>query len=125
MKTVFKYVLILSILLTQSCALMFNGSQDTIMIRSNEDDVKIYVNEGYVGKNSAVTVINKKGDYIIRVAKKGCEDRTIPITRTFDATTLLGILIDFGVITVLVVDGVATGAWSKAKQTSYVIDPEC
>jgi len=125
MKNLVKIVSILSLLFSTSCALMFNGSQDTIMIRSNEDGAKIYMNEGYIGKNNAVSVIDKKGDYVIRVSKKGCEDRTIPIVRTFDATTLLGVLVDFGIITILVVDGVGTGAWTKAKQTSYIIDPEC
>ncbi len=95
------------------------------MVRSNEEDVKIFINEGYIGKNSAVTIINKKDDYTLRVSKKGCADKTMPITRSFDATTLLGIFIDFGLITILVVDGAATRAWHKADQTSYVIDPEC
>jgi hypothetical protein len=104
---------------------MFNGSKDTITVRSNEENVKIYLNESYLGKNSAVTVINKKDDYVIRVSKKGCDDKTIPITRSFDGTTLLGIFIDFGLITILVIDGVATRAWHKADQTAFVIDPEC
>jgi hypothetical protein len=104
---------------------MFNGSKDTITVRSNEDNVKIYLNESYLGKNSAVAIINKKDDYMIRVSKKGCDDKTIPITRSFDPTTLLGLLIDFGIITILVIDGAATRAWHKADQTSYVLDPEC
>ncbi len=104
---------------------MFNGANDHINIRSNEENVKIFINEAYIGKNSAVTTINKKDDYMIRVSKKGCTDKTVPITRSFDATTLLGVLIDFGLITILVIDGAATRAWHKADQTSYVIDPEC
>lgn len=104
---------------------MFHGASDNINIRSNDDNVKIYLNEAYIGKNSAVTTINKKDDYVIRVSKKGCSDKTVPITRSFDPLTLLGAFIDFGIITILVVDGVATRAWHKADQTSYVIDPEC
>lgn len=104
---------------------MFNGSKDTIMVRSNEDDVKIYINESYIGKNSAVTVINKKDEYNLRVSKRGCDDKIVPITRSFDPTTLLGIFIDFGIVTIFVVDGVGTRAWHKADQTSFVIDPEC
>ena len=104
---------------------MFSGSKDTITIRSNDDNAKIYLNEGYLGKSSAVAVINKKDDYVIRVSKKGCSDKIIPVTRSLDGTTLLGLFIDFGLITILVVDGLATRAWHKADQTSYVIDPEC
>ena len=108
-----------------SCAAMFNGTKDNISIRSNEEGTKIYLNEMYLGKNNTFTAISKKGDYTIRVSKKGCEDKMIPITRSFDPISLLGIGIDFGIISILVVDGAATGAITKADQTNYVIDPEC
>jgi hypothetical protein len=49
----------------------------------------------------------------------------VQASKSFDATTLLGVLMDFGIITVLVVDGVATGAWQQFDQTSYVLDPVC
>jgi len=35
------------------------------------------------------------------------------------------LLIDWGIITILLVDGVGTGAWQQFDQTSYVIDPQC
>ena len=104
---------------------MFNGSKDTVTVRSNEEGVKIYLNESYLGKNSAITTINKKDDYVIRVSKKGCVDKMVPVTRSFDPTTLLGIFIDLGLITILIIDGVATRAWHKADQTAFVLDPEC
>ena len=59
------------------------------------------------------------------VRKDGCTDSSVPVTKSFDATTLLGILIDFGIITVLLIDGAATGAWQDFDQTSYVVDPVC
>ncbi|UVS61353.1 MULTISPECIES: hypothetical protein [Nitrosomonas] len=49
----------------------------------------------------------------------------MPASKSFDATTLLGIWLDFGIITVLMIDGAATGAWKKFDQTSYIIDPQC
>ncbi len=125
MKIITKTLLIFILIFESSCALMFNGSKDTLTIRSNEENVKIYINESYLGKNSAVTVINKKDDYVIRVSKKGCADKLVPVTRSMDATTLLGLLIDLGIITILLVDGLGTRAWHKADQTSYVLDPEC
>lgn len=45
---------------------MFNGSKETITVRSNDDDAKIYLNEGYIGKSSAIAVINKKDNYNIK-----------------------------------------------------------
>ena len=49
----------------------------------------------------------------------------MPVTKSFDATTLLGVLIDWGIISVLLIDGAATGAWQDFDQTSYVVDPVC
>jgi len=125
MKKLINFIALISLYTSTSCALMFHGSSDTITIRSNDDNVKIYVNEAYVGKNSAITTVSKKDNAVIRVSKKGCTDKSVPIDKKIDPTTFLGILIDFGIITILIVDGLATGAWKQAKQTSFVIDPEC
>jgi hypothetical protein len=67
----------------------------------------------------------KSQSYTITVRKEGCEPFTLPVSKSFDAVTLLGILLDLGVISILVVDGAATGAWSQFDQTSYVLDPRC
>jgi hypothetical protein len=85
----------------------------------------LYVNEAYIGKNSGVTTFKKKKDYVITARKEGCTDASYPASKSFDATTLLGVLIDFGIISVLVIDGAATGAWQQFDQTSYVLDPVC
>lgn len=45
--------------------------------------------------------------------------------KSFDAVTLLGLLIDWGIISILVVDGACTGAWSQFDQESFVVDPQC
>ncbi|PHS00196.1 MAG: hypothetical protein COA68_06010 [Oceanobacter sp.] len=113
-----------SIALT-GCASMFNGSSQQVSVRSNVDDVELYVNEQYIGKGNGVTTFKKKKNYTITARKSGCEAVTIPVSKSFDATTLLGVFIDFGIISILVVDGVGTGAWQQFDQTSYVIDPKC
>ena len=107
------------------CAAMFHGTSQQIAIRSNHHDAMLYVNDAYVGRGDAVTVFKKSQSYTITVKKEGCEPFSLPASKSFDAVTLLGILIDFGVISILVVDGAATGAWSQFDQTSYVIDPRC
>ena len=108
-----------------SCAAMFNGTTKQISIRSNEEDTKLYVNEAYIGKNSGVSVLKKKEDYSIRASKEGCDDTVVPVTKSFDGTTLLGILLDQGIISILIVDGLATGAWQDFDQRVYVVDPVC
>ena len=107
------------------CATMFNGSSQQIEIQSNISGTELYVNETYVGNNRSVVVFEKKRDYVITARKTGCADASVAAAKSFDATTLLGILVDWGLISILIVDGVSTGAWQEFEQTSYVLDPVC
>lgn len=116
--------IIISVSLT-GCATMFNGSSQTMSIRSTLDDAKLYVNESYIGKGNGTETFQKKKNYTITARKEGCRDTSVIATKSFDPTTLLGILIDYGIITVLIVDGAATGAWQKFDKTSYLVDPDC
>jgi hypothetical protein len=103
----------------------FHGSTQQVAIRSNVPDADIYVNEAYVGRGNGVTTFKKSGNYMITVRKDGCQAATVPASKSFDALTLLGFFIDFGLVSILVVDGAATGAWSQFDQTSFVVDPSC
>lgn len=107
------------------CAAMFHGSTQQVAIRSNVLGSDLYANEALVGKDSGVTTFHKNKNYFITARKAGCRDTTVPVGKSFDAITLLGLLIDFGLISVLLVDGAATGAWQQFDQTSYVVDPHC
>lgn len=107
------------------CAAMFHGTSQQVNIRSNEDDAKLYVNEAYVGKEHAVMAFKKNKNYVITVRKEGCDEHSVRATKSFDPVTLLGVLIDWGIVTVLLIDGLATGAWAQFDQTSYVLDPIC
>jgi len=104
---------------------MFHGATQMVSVRSNVEDAKLYVNEAYIGKGNGVTTFHKNKSYTIVARKEGCSDGTAIPTKSFDAVTLLGILIDFGIISILVVDGACTGAWAQFDQTSYVVDPQC
>jgi hypothetical protein len=104
---------------------MFHGSNDQIAVRSNEPGTRIFIDEMEVGVDNAIYAVPKKGNHAIRVSKTGCADATVPIKYSFDATSLLGVLLDFGIVSMLVVDGVGTGAISKADQTSYIVTPNC
>ena len=110
-----------------SCATMFNGSTETIHLRSEVADTTFYANERFLGAGtSAVTTIPKKQlkNTILRAEKKGFRSRTTPIVTSFDATCLLGILLDYGVISIICVDGIGTGAVTKAAQIDYILTPE-
>jgi hypothetical protein len=118
-------VVLAAVTLLTGCATMFNGASQQIAIRSNQSDVDLYVNEAFIGRGNGITSFKKKEEYIITARKEGCTPVSIPASKSFDATTLLGVFIDFGVISILAVDGAGTGAWRKFDQTSYVIDPQC
>lgn len=107
------------------CAAMFHGSTQQVAVRSNVPGTDLFVNEAYVGKDNGVTTFQKKNNYMITARKAGCTDTTVPAPKSFDAITLLGVLIDFGIVSVLLIDGAATGAWQQFDQTSFVVDPRC
>lgn len=107
------------------CATMFNGATQTMSIRSNMEDAKLYVNETYIGTGNGTETFRKKGQYTITARKEGCRETSITPKKSFDPTTLLGILIDWGIISILVVDGFATGAITKYDKTGYLVDPDC
>lgn len=107
------------------CAAMFHGTTQQVAVRSNIPGAELYVNEAYVGKDNGFTTFQKKNNYMITARKAGCTDTTVPASKSFDAITLLGVLIDFGIVSVLLIDGAATGAWQQFDQTSFVVDPRC
>jgi hypothetical protein len=118
-------MLVIPIVFSFGCAAIFHGSSQEVHIRSNVPDADLYVNEGYVGKGSGVASFKKNSSYTITARKEGCTAASVPASKSFDAVTLLGILIDFGIISILIIDGAATGAWSQFDQTNFVIDPAC
>ncbi|MFD2178081.1 PEGA domain-containing protein [Veronia pacifica] len=118
-------IFLLSIFLLNGCAAMFNGTTQQVAIRSHNPKAKIYVNDMYLGQGDVVTSFKKKNAYTIRVEQEGCNAITIPVSKSFDPTTLLGTFIDLGIVSIFVVDGIGTGAWQQFDQTSYVLDAKC
>ena len=115
-----------AILATQfSCAAIFHGTKDTLTIRSREAGTTIYVNEIEVGREQAVTLVSKDTDAVIRVSKPGCTDASVPVPTSFDPVSLLGLILDLGLVSMLVVDYAATGAITRAAQTNFIVTPSC
>lgn len=111
-----------------SCAAMFHGTRETIHVRSERPNTIFFAGEQEIGRgSSAVTTISKKklSKTTLRVESKGCTTKTVPIETKFDGISLLGLLLDLGLISILVVDWGATGAVHRADQTDYVLTPEC
>lgn len=107
------------------CASMINGTSQNISVSATERDAKLYMNGEYIATGNGIATLKKKEDYILMAKKDGCTDTSVPVSKSFDPTTLLGILIDFGIITMLVIDGGVTGAWNKFDRTNYTLEMRC
>jgi len=105
------------------CAGIINGRHDTITVHSIDDGVSIYVDGVKLGYNEVITKVKKGDTHIIKVTKKGCKTRMIQTGRDFDFTTLLGILIDWGIISIPI-DLISGAAW-KTSPTIYTLNPIC
>ncbi|MRI34844.1 hypothetical protein EOPP23_17850 [Endozoicomonas sp. OPT23] len=111
-----------SIFLT-GCATTIKGTQDTVTINSLEKGTLIYVDGVKRGYDDAIAQVKRGKVHTIKVTKDGCEDLIIETGETFDSTSLLGIFIDFGLITIPV-DMISGAAW-KTSPTIYTVSPLC
>ncbi len=80
-----------------------------------------------IGTDTGSFEISKKKLKKVQIyAKKdGCQTKSTSIETKFDSTTLLGILIDFGLISILIIDWGINGAVTEAERTNYVLNPVC
>lgn len=109
------------------CATLIHGKHDTITLHAPDPATAWTVNGADAGIGATVRydlpTLNNRGARI--VARLGeCEDSTTVDTR-FDPVTLAGIFIDGGLVSIAVVDGLATGAVTRANTLDYRLDPEC
>jgi hypothetical protein len=110
-------------LLFSGCATVIKGTNDDVSINSLEDNTVIYVNGVARGKDTAFVNLSKGKEYTIRAEKEGCQAATATTGESFDATSLLGILIDFGIITIPI-DLISGAAW-KIQPSTYTVTPIC
>lgn len=123
MKKMLTTALIFALSLTSGCASIIKGSSDKITVTSLEKDTVIWVDGAPRGRD-AVTVDVKKGKPVaLKASKPGCQDISIETTESFDPTSLLGILIDFGIFSIPI-DMISGAAWKQSPST-YTVTPIC
>jgi len=105
------------------CASVIKGSSDTVTVNSLEKGTTIYVNGAARGVDTASVSVKKGKPHTLRVEKEGCQPVTGETTESFDPTSLLGILIDFGLISIPI-DLMSGAAW-KVEPTTYTLTPIC
>lgn len=79
------------------CASVIKGSNETINVNSVEKGTTIYVDGTARGLDTTTVSLKKGKTYSIRAEKEGCDAVSTTTGETFDPTSLLGILLDFGI----------------------------
>jgi hypothetical protein len=104
---------------------MFHGTTDEIHVQSMNPQAELYLNDQPVGIGSATVTVQRDKTNIIQAKAPGCQTRTEETSYKFDGVSLLGLLIDAGIITILVIDMGVTGSAWKTYPTSYTVTPIC
>ena len=125
MKTLTKMLLVILVFQLTGCAAMFHGSNDQVTVTSSDPDAKLFMDGNYLGKGSGMINVKRNTIHTIFAKKNGCADGLAQTQTSFDSVSLLGILIDFGVISMLVIDWGATGAMWKTDPLLYSVAPNC
>lgn len=119
------FVLGTSIVNGMGCALMFHGKTDQIQIQSQSSDAELYLDGAQIGKGRATATVQRGQKYIITAKKNGCFDSSpIQTDQKFDEVSLLGILVDGGLISILLVDNLSGALW-KTAPTDYTVSLNC
>ncbi|MFN4266500.1 MAG: PEGA domain-containing protein [Aquabacterium sp.] len=123
MKKIALLASLVSVGLLSGCASVIRGTSDTVTVNSLEKGTTIYINGAPRGVDVAQVQVKRGNVHQIRVEKEGCQPVAETTSEKFDATSLLGILLDFGLITIPV-DLISGAAW-KAEPTTYTVTPIC
>ena len=111
MKTLNKFALTLIATMTLSgCASMLNGDHQIVTVKT-EKDTEIFVDGRYAGKGYAKVKLPRGEQHKVRDSKSGCEDKSIITQPDFNETSLLGIFVDLGLVSIPT-DFMTGAAWN-------------
>jgi len=125
MKLLARILAVIVALESASCAYLFHGTSDQITINSADPNTMIYVDDKLIGKGNASDTVERGKTYTIVGKAPGCTESTVTTGDKFDPASLLGIFIDLGIISILVIDMAATDAAWKTYPLSYSVNPIC
>ncbi|GAA3544509.1 hypothetical protein [Zobellella aerophila] len=108
--------------LTTGCASIINGTNDTVSITSDAD-TSIYVDGNRAGRGDITIPLKRGKTHIITAKKEGCFANSIETQTAFDKTSLLGILIDFGIVSIPL--DFAIGGASEISPRIYNVEANC
>jgi hypothetical protein len=83
----------------------------------------IYVDGTPRGRDNAIAQLKRGDAHTIMASKEGCRDVTMETTDSFDPASLLGIFLDYGIISIPI-DLISGAAW-KTDQSVVTLSPIC
>jgi len=107
------------------CAYLFHGTSDEIRVQSADPKAELYLNDLPIGIGSAGATVERDKTYTIQAKQQGCETATVQTGYKFDSISLLGLFLDLGIISILIIDMGATGAAWKTYPLTYTVSPIC
>lgn len=105
------------------CATVITGGNDYVSVNSLEKGSTIYVDGAVRGIDSVMINVRRGQTHSLRVEKAGCHPVMAETGTSFDARTLLGILIDAGIVSIPF--DFASGAVWQVNPTAYTLTPTC
>jgi len=118
-----RFIAVVVVLALGACASIIHGTSDQITVNSLEKNTTIYIDGLPRGKDLASADIKRGNTHALRAVKEGCQDNNAQTVEKFDTTSLLGILIDLGIISIPI-DLMSGAAW-KAEPRIYTVTPIC
>ena len=112
----------LAVLLSTGCASIVNGTNDSVTI-SAPADTAVYIDGRKAGTGDVTATLKRGKTYVISAQKDGCKSDNVETSTSFDKASLLGILIDFGIITIPL-DFVIGGA-REIDPKIYSVEADC
>src|SRR5690606_10353414 len=94
---------------------------------SDVPGTKLYFNKTEIGIDTGKVTVSKKrlknsGFYAV---KEGCKTASAEIHTRFDKTSLLGLFLDLGLVSILIIDWGIYGSTREAEKLNYVLTPIC
>lgn len=115
------FVFFVVILQLSACASMFNGSEQEVNIKTHPD-AEIYIDDRFAGNGYTQKKLARDEPHVIRVTKGECQ-QTYTTKAKFNKTSLLGLFIDVGLISIPV-DFMTGAAWDIYPDR-FIMQPEC
>ena len=104
-----KILFIILMVSISGCASMLNGTEQDLTIKTH-DQAEIFIDNRFVGKGYTKRKVSRDQAHEVRVVKGDCQ-QTFTTQSTFNKTTLLGLFIDAGLISIPS-DFISGAAWN-------------